>query len=217
MHTVSRFVVAVVCLVAASSRVRAEEPGFFSLFDGQTLAGWTGATESYRVENGAIVCVEKSSGNLLTEKEFANFTLRFEFKLTPGANNGLGIRCPLQAKGNLHLLGTEIQILDHGHEKYKTLKDYQFHGSVYGIQPAKREYLKPVGQWNSQEVTADGRRIKVTLNDHVIVDVDLDKTTANGTLDGQEHPGLKRSSGHLGFLGHGDRVELRNIRIRELK
>ena len=188
-----------------------------SIFDGKTLTGWTGATDAYRVEEGAIVCVEKSSGNLLTEKEYSDFVLRFEFKLTPGANNGLGIRCPLSAKGNLHLTGTEIQILDHTHEKYKTLKPYQFHGSVYGIQPAKREFLKPVGEWNEEEVTVQGRHVKVVLNGETIVDVDLDQATANGTLDGVEHPGLKRTTGHLGFLGHGDRIDAKNIWIKELK
>lgn len=195
---------------------KADEAGFMSLFDGKSLAGWTGATESYKVEDGAIVCVTGSAGNLLTAKEYANFTVRFEFRLTEGANNGLGLRCPLTAKGNLHLEGTELQILDDTAEKYKTLKPYQYHGSVYGIAAAKTGHLKPLGQWNSQEVTCDGRKVKVVLNGVVIVDVDLDQATANGTLDGQPHPGLKRAKGHLGFLGHGDRVDVRHVRIKEL-
>ena len=88
--------------------------------------------------------------------------------------------------------------------------------SVYGIQPAKREHLKPLGEWNSQEVTMQGRKIKIVLNGGTIVDCDLDEVTKNGTMDGAEHPGLKRTAGHLGFLGHGDRVDLRNIRIKDL-
>jgi hypothetical protein len=194
----------------------AEEKGFLSLFDGQTLAGWTGATDAYKVEDGAIVCVPGTAGNLLTEKEYADFVLRFEFQLTAGANNGIGIRCPRQAKGNLHLEGIELQVLDNTAEKYQTLKPYQYHGSVYGIVPAKREFLKPVGEWNSQEVTVQGRKIKVVLNGETIVDCDLDEATQNGTLDGAEHPGLKRTTGHIGFLGHGDRVAFRNIRLRDL-
>lgn len=194
----------------------ADEPGFVSLFDGKSLAGWTGSTESYKVEDGAIVCVTGSAGNLLTEKEYANFVIRFEFKLTAGANNGLGIRCPKVAKGNLHLEGTELQILDDTAEKYKTIKPYQFHGSVYGIVPAKPGHLKPLGEWNSQEVTCDGRKLKVVLNGVTIVDTDLDQATANGTLDGQAHPGLKRAAGHLAFLGHGDRIDVRRVRIKEL-
>jgi hypothetical protein len=193
-----------------------DEKDFVSLFDGKTLAGWAGAKDAYKVENGAIVCVQSTAGNLLTEKEFSDFVVRFEFKLTAGANNGLGIRCPMLAKGNLHIDGIELQILDNTAEKYQTLKPYQYHGSVYGIQPAKREFLKPLGAWNTQEVTAQGRKIKVVLNDELITDCDLDEATRNGTMDGVEHPGLKRASGHLGFLGHGDRVDFRNIRIKDL-
>lgn len=192
------------------------EEGFGSLFDGKTLAGWAGAKDAYKVEDGAIVCVQGTAGNLLTEKEFSDFVVRFEFKLTAGANNGLGIRCPMLAKGNLHIDGIELQILDNTAEKYKTLKPYQFHGSVYGIQPAKREFLKPLGEWNTQEVTVQGRKIKVVLNGETITDCDLDEATKNGTMDGVEHPGLNRTSGHLGFLGHGDRVDFRNIRIKDL-
>mgnify|MGYP001313553772 CR=1 FL=1 len=190
--------------------------GWILLFDGKTLSGWTGAKDAYKVEDGAIVCVEGTAGNLLTEKEFRDFVVRFEFKLTAGANNGLGIRCPMLAKGNLHLDGIELQILDNTAEKYKTLKPYQYHGSVYGIHAAKREFLKPLGEWNIQEVTVKGRKIKVLLNNETITDCDLDLVTKNGTMDGAEHPGLKRASGHLGFLGHGDRVEFRNIRIKDL-
>ncbi len=197
---------------------QASEEGFVSLFDGKSLAGWTGAKEAHRVEDGAIVCVPGSAGNLLTEQEYTDFVIRFEFKLTAGANNGLGIRCPNVAKGNLHLDGIELQILDNTAEKHKTLKPYQYHGSVYGIQPAKREpeNLKPLGVWNAQEVTVQGRKIKVLLNGETIVDCDLDEATKTGTMDGTEHPGLKRASGHIGFLGHGDRVEFRKIRIKDL-
>jgi hypothetical protein len=195
---------------------KSNDEGFVSLFDGKSLAGWTGAKEAYKVEDGAIACVQGTAGNLLTEKEYADFVFRFEFQLTDGANNGLGIRCPNVAKGNLHLDGTELQILDNTAEKYKDLKPYQYHGSVYGIQPAKKEGLKPLGEWNVQEVTVQGRKIKVVLNGQTIVDCDLDVVTKNGTMDGAEHPGLKRMTGHIGFLGHGDRVLFRNIRVKSL-
>ncbi len=192
------------------------EAGFVSLFDGKTLDGWIGAKDAYKVEDGTINCVQGTAGNLLTEKEYADFVFRFEFQLTAGANNGVGIRCPNVAKGNLHIDGTELQILDNTAEKYKDLKPYQYHGSVYGIQPAKKEGLKKLGEWNSQEVTVHGRKIKVVLNGETIVDCDLDEATKNGTMDGAEHPGLKRTTGHIGFLGHGDRVVFRNIRIKSL-
>ena len=205
------------CFASASAdEKKPSEEGFVSLFDGKSLSGWIGAKDAYKVEEGEIVCVQGTAGNLLTEKEYSDFIVRFDFKLTAGANNGLGIRCPNIAKGNLHLDGIELQILDNTAEKYKTLQPYQYHGSVYGIQPAKREHLKPLGEWNSQEVTAQSRKIKIVLNGETIVDCDLDEVTKNGTLDKAEHPGLKRIAGHLGFLGHGDRVDFRNVRIKDL-
>lgn len=200
----------------AAGETKPAADGFVPLFDGKSLAGWTGAKDAYGVEDGAIVCKPGTSGNLFTEKEYGDFTFRFEFKLTEGANNGIGIRCPLRPQGNLHLDGIELQILDHRAAKYANIKPYQFHGSVYGIAAAKREFLKPNGEWNRQEVTVRGRRIQIVLNGSTIVDVDLDEATKNGTLDGAEHPGLKRARGHIGFLGHGDRVEFRAIAVKEL-
>jgi hypothetical protein len=214
-----RAFLALILTVATLAETLGAEPeaGFTSLFDGKSLAGWTTAPGAYAVENGAIYCVAGSKGNLLSEKEYTDFTLRFEFKLTPGANNGLAIRSPLKQTGNLHVEGIELQILDHTDPKYATLKDYQYNGSVYGVVAAKKEGLKPVGEWNSEEVTVVGRRIKVTLNGTVIVDADLDAIdTPTKTIDGVPHPGLARPKGHIGFLGHGDRIDVRNIRIKEL-
>src|SRR6476620_5313065 len=115
------------------------EEGFKSIFDGKTLEGWQGGKGAYEVQDGAIVCLkEGKGGNLYTEKEYANFVLRFEFKLTPGANNGIGIRAPKE--GDAAFVGMEIQVLDDGDPAYKGIHDYQTHGSVYGVIPAKRGF-----------------------------------------------------------------------------
>ena len=194
-----------------------DEEGFVPLFNGKDLSGWTGDTTSYVAESGKIVVYPRrgSGGNLYTEKEYSNFILRFEFKLTPGANNGLGIRAPLS--GDAAYVGMELQILDNTADRYKNLRPYQFHGSIYGVVPAKRGYLKPVGEWNFEEVIANGSQITVKLNGVTIVDADIDKASTPETMDGKEHPGLKRDKGHIGFLGHGSNLEFRNIRIKELK
>lgn len=204
-------------LLSCGPQKQMGDKGFTTLFNGKNLDGWVGNKQSYVVENGVIVVKPDgggSGGNLFTESEYSNFNFRFEFQLTPGANNGLGIHAPLD--GDAAYVGKEIQILDNTAEKYTNLHPYQYHGSVYGIIPAKRDYLKPVGEWNSEEVIVQGSKIKVILNGTAIVDGDMLEASKNGTMDGKEHPGLQRSRGHIGFLGHGDVVRFRNIRVKEL-
>lgn len=193
-----------------------KDQGYELLFNGKDLNNWVGNKTEYVVEDNtiAIYPTKEGHGNLATEKEYSDFIFRFEFQLTPGANNGLGIHMPLE--GDAAYVGKEIQILDNTAPVYSKLEVYQYHGSVYGILPAKREYLKPVGEWNQEEVHVKGDNIKVTLNGTVIVEGDLKKATKNGTLDHKEHPGLLRHSGHIGFLGHGTVVKFRNIRVKDL-
>ncbi|MBA2117816.1 3-keto-disaccharide hydrolase [Bremerella alba] len=204
-------------IVGPTSSVFAAEPedGFVPIFNGKNFDGWVGNTKGYKVEEESIVCDPTAGGgNIYTEKEYANFVLRFEFKLPPGANNGLGIRAPLS--GNTAYNGYELQILDDTAKKYENLKKYQYHGSLYGLAAAKRGHLNPVGEWNEQEVTVDGDLVKVVLNGTEILKVDLEEIRSNPTLDGNDHPGLKRSTGHIGFLGHGDKVEFRKLRVKSL-
>ena len=192
--------------------------GFQPIFDGKTLNGWTLVDKNkpgngYIVENRAIVCPSTGGGNLLTDKDYANFILRFEFKMEPAGNNGIGIRAPVA--GDIAYTGMEIQVLDHDNEKYKgKLKPTQYHGSIYDVVGAKTGALKPVGQWNKEEIMANGRKIKVTLNGKVIVDANLDDVKDPAVL--AKHPGLARTTGRIGFLGHGSRVEFRNLQVKEL-
>jgi HEAT repeat protein len=190
--------------------------GFNSLFNGKNLENWVGNKISYVAEDGMIVIkpTDGSGGNLYTEKEYSDFIFRFEFQLTPGANNGLGIRAPLT--GDAAYVGMELQILDNTAPVYANLQPYQYHGSVYGVIPAKREYLKPVGEWNYEEVIVKGTQIRIILNGTSIVDGDIAGPRDNGTMDHNDHPGLKNKTGHIGFLGHGSVVKFRNIRIKDL-
>ncbi len=192
------------------------EKGFVSLFDGKSLNGWTllGAKGGgYGVKDGVIYCAKGGGGNLLTEKEYADFVLRLEFKLEAAGNNGVGIRAPLTDK-SIAYEGMEVQILDDADPKYAGIKPWQANGSVYGLIPAERMMLKPLGEWNEQEITCIGRKITVKMNGKVILDGDLNDITDSDVI--QKHPGMFREKGHIGLLGHNDYVEFRNIRVKEL-
>ncbi len=222
MRRTMTFVLAAGVLAAIPSAptvAQQAEPGFVSIFDGRTLNGWTlvrGRGDGYGVKDGVLFCADGGGGNLLTEKQYSNFVLRFEFRMPPeGSNNGLGIRTPME--GDAAYQGMELQILDEKAAlagKWGPLKDAQYHGSLYLIGAAKKGAMKPAGEWNVQEVTANGPQITVVLNGETILDFNIDTVKDPEVL--KKHPGLKRTTGHLGFLGHNDYIEFRNIRIKEL-
>jgi len=239
MNTPRPLAALLILLAAAASAVvtgavptpQDKDEGFTPLFNGRDFSGWVyglraNGTENktgkgYQIENGVIYSTKEDGGNLYTEKEYADFVLRFEFKLTPNANNGIGIRAPLQ--GDAAYVGMEIQVLDDGGSMYTKLEPGQYHGSIYKVAPAKRGFQKPVGEWNSEEITANGRRITIKLNGTVIVDANLDDVKDEAVL--KEHRdlskpegsrGIANTKGHIGFLGHGAHVEFRNIRIKVL-
>jgi hypothetical protein len=209
-------------MTVASAQEQKVEEGYTSLFNGKDLTGWqygkkgNGENKSgdgYKVEDGVIFCTVKDGGNLYTEKEYGDFSFKFDFKLTANANNGIGIRAPLE--GDSAYVGMEIQVLDDSGSSYQKLQPYQYHGSIYDLFPCKRGHQKPVGEWNEEEIVAKGRQIKVILNGTTIVDANLDDMKDEAKI--KKHPGMNRAKGHIGFLGHGARVEFRNLRIKELQ
>jgi hypothetical protein len=209
-------------VVACTSPPPIAEPGFTPLFNGQDLTGWmygkagkadAKAGAGYRVRGGVLYCTKEDGGNLYTVKQYANFVFRFEFRLTPNANNGIGIRAPLE--GDAAYVGMEIQVLDDDGSQYRSLRPSQYHGSIYDVVAAKRGALRPAGEWNEEEILADGDRVRVTVNGVVVVDARLTEVADAEVL--KKHPGLTRKSGHIGFLGHGAEIEFRAIRIRELE
>ena len=195
------------------ARIVPDADGFDSIFNGKDLEGWTGNTEGYGVEGGAIrTYPERAGGNLYTDGQFGDFVFRFAFKVPPGANNGIAVRAPLG--GDAAYQGMEVQVLENSHPKYAGLKDWQFHGSIYGLAPALRGYQAPPGEWNHEEIRMVGRQARVVLNGKIIMEVDLDEITKDGTLSGRDHPGAARAAGHLGFCGHGDVVHFKDLRVR---
>ena len=213
MNTLRALVVFALALTAVCVTANAEpekdppgkDSGFVPLFDGKSMKGWVGNVGGYEAKDGVLTCLsgKGKGGKVFTQKEYGNFIIRFEFKLTPGANNGLALRCPLE--GRPASKGFESQILDNSSKRYLNKKPFQYHGSLYKCIAARRGFLKPVGEWNRQEVILDGNRIKITLNGEVILeDKDLSRF---------KRPG----KGHIGFLGHGSKVQFRKIELKELK
>lgn len=190
-----------------------DDSGFESVFDGKDFKGWTGDTDNYEVVDGAIRCKPHKGGNVYTEAEYGDFVARLEFKLPPGGNNGLAIRYP--GKGGPAFEGMcEIQVLDTEHPKYAKIDPRQAHGSVYGMIPAARGYLRPTGEWNFEQVTIRGSTVEVELNGFVILSGDVSKVTE--FMANHAHPGKDLKRGHFGFAGHGDAVEFRDVRIKRL-
>ncbi|MDY0168428.1 MAG: DUF1080 domain-containing protein [Thermoguttaceae bacterium] len=200
------------------------DDGYKSVFNGTDLSGWAGDTENYMVEDGAITCKPGKGGTIFTEEEFGDFTVRLEFKLPPGGNNGLAIRYPGEGHGTWNSF-CELQVLDDGHPKYNDpdspgfydLNPRQAHASVYARVPAHRGYLRPTGEWNFQESTIVGSTVKVELNGHVILETDVAKVDpATFMYPIERFTGANNVKGHFGFNGHSDPVQFRAIRIKKL-
>ncbi|MCF0196495.1 MAG: DUF1080 domain-containing protein [Bacteroidaceae bacterium] len=208
-----------------------KKEGFQLLFDGTNLDQWQGNKVGYVPVNGTILVTANygNEGNLYTRREYKDFVFRFEFCfLRPGVNNGVGIRTPMGVDAAYDAM-CECQILDHDAPIYEGLREYQVHGSAYGIIPARRITHKPVGEWSTEEIVVKGSHIKVTVNGEVILDGDL-KEACKGhnvapdgsdnnpyTTDHRNHPGMFNTKGYISFCGHGPGVKFRNIRIKELK
>ena len=188
------------------------DKGYQTLFNGKDLSGWHGAVNNYEVVDGSIMCKKGKGGTLYAKEEYGDFSFRFEFQLPPGGNNGIAVRSP--GKGDPAWEAYEIQVLDDTAKKYAKLQPYQFHGSVYGLAPAQRGALLPVGEWNKQEISFKGSNIRVTLNETTILHQDISKIDL--TKVKKVPKGVNRSKGFIGFAGHSDPVKFRNVRIKSL-
>ena len=198
----------------ANRLLRGSDEGFVSVFNGKDFEGWAGPIDNYEVRDGSIVCKKGKGGTIYTKEEYSDFIVRLEIKLPAGGNNGLAIRYP--GEGDTAYVGMcELQVLDNTSPNYAKLDPRQYHGSAYGMVAAHRGYQRPVGEWNYQEVTVVGSKIKVELNGTVILDCDLSKV--NEYMNNSAHPGKNRTSGYFGFAGHNDPVMFRNISIKRLK
>jgi hypothetical protein len=185
-----------------------DPPGYRPLFDGKSLAGWEGAGQPaekcWKVEEGMIVCTGEKGPWLRSTEQFGDFNLRLEYKLKPGGNSGVYIRVPENGNHHGDGAGIEIQVLDDGAERYRTIKPYQYTGSLYAISPATKHVAKEAGQWNTLEINCLGLKYHVIHNGTQII-----------ATDESAFPELKGrlTKGFLGLQNHSEEVWYRNVRI----
>jgi hypothetical protein len=202
--------------------------GFTSIFNGKDFSGWAiepkgeikTPADVMEVKDGVIVWRNNRGGTPYWNQELGDFKARALFKVPPGGNNGFAIRYP--GKGNTAYDGmTEIQIIDENYyaarkQPDKQLDPRQYHGSVYGMVPAARGYLRAYADWNFEEVTVKGSTIRVELNGTVILDTDVSKVDLATVMGKSKHPGKDRTTGYFGLAGHSDPVEFKELSIRKL-
>ncbi len=193
--------------------VRAEDPpaGFTPLFNGKDLTGWksTGKKDVWGTEPGILFVNGGGGGYLMTEKEYSNFELHLEYKMPKMGNSGVALRAPLQ--GDPAYVGMEIQLLDDAN--WKGLQVWQHTGSIYNVVPAKKVNGKKFGEWNTIDIVAKGKQVKVDHNGENLVDANLDEYIKEHA---KKHPGLLRTAGHIGLQSYNFRVEFKNIWIKTL-
>ena len=211
-----RLVTLAAAAAALAVPVRADDvkppEGFVALFNGKDLTGWkaTGKMDVWKAEDGAIVVEKGGGGWLLTEKEYGDFELRLEYKMSARANSGVALRTP--PTGDPAYVGMEVQLIDD--EGWgDRLADYQHTGSVYDVVPAAKRNNKPVGEWNALRIVCAGSRVTVEVNGTTVVDANLENYKET---KGAKHPGLSRAKGHVGFQSYNTRVEFRNIFLKPL-
>ncbi|MAG93633.1 MAG: hypothetical protein CMJ48_07775 [Planctomycetaceae bacterium] len=189
------------------------------LFDGKSLDGWTtvGPSNGWSVANPhtdeARIAYDGTGGPgwLSTNQQFADFALRFEYKLQAPGNSGVFLRADragvLTGKGKL-----EIQLLDDAAPDHAQLPSHRLNGALWSLAPVSKKVPSPAGQWHTMEIRAEGSQIRVTVNGTVVMQDKLDFYQQRAG----EFPDLNRKSGYIGLQRHKSRVEFRKIRIREL-
>ena len=213
-----------------------QQEEWVALFDGETMNGWhqyngEGVGEEWTVENGVMTFEPKENRqwgdggkNIVTDKEYTNFVLSIEWKVSEAGNSGIfwGVK-EGDAYGEPYVTGPEIQILDN--ERHPdALANPKFHqaGALYDLVQPTADVCRPAGEWNHVLLTVDHTANKgsVVLNDTEIVTFPLhgeawDKLVANSKFKDWEGFGAFKT-GRIGLQDHDDRVSFRNIKIKEL-
>jgi len=201
--------------------------GWRSLFDGKTLAGWElkdtkgrkAPDGTWVVEDGVLA--RKGPAYLWSTKQFGDFILDLEFKVSSGCNSGIIVRHKPHPKQKSYWWDglLEVQILD---SYGKSKPDMHDCGALYDMVAPSKNTMKKPGQWNRATITAKGSKIAVVLNGEKIIDADLDDWTEAGkNPDGtpnKYHKPMKNLSrrGFILLQDHGHPIWFRNIHLKPL-
>jgi hypothetical protein len=172
----------------------------------------------WQVEQGILHGGEPRGSWLLSEREYGDFELEFEFRLGERGNSGCALRAPLF--GDPAFDGIELQMADFRYNP--EAKDSELTGGLYRAIAPRRQAYRPT-EWNHYRITCHSAQIVVDLNHERILDVNLDEQTATVKRhDGSDAPPLRDRprKGHIGFQElsrDGAHAQIRNARIRELE
>lgn len=215
-------------LFTATSTMLYAQKGWVSLFDGKTTAGWhtygkSHVTKGWKAENGVLRFdpSEKDGGDIVTDKEYENFHLRLEWKVSPKANSGIIFYVHEDPKkyGATYSTGPEMQILDNdGHADGKITTHRA--GDLYDLVQSSSEPVKPVGQWNKVEIIASKGNLEFKMNGQSIVKTTMwdqnwaDLLAKSKFATWKDFGTFKK--GKIALQDHGDEIWFRNIEIKEL-
>lgn len=216
------------CALMALSYSAFSQSGWVKLFDGKTTNGWhtygkSHATKGWKAENGVLRFdpKEKDGGDIVTDKEYSNFHLKLEWKVSPKANSGIIFYVHEDPKkyGATYSTGPEMQILDNdGHADGKITKHRA--GDLYDLVQSSSEPVKPVGEWNKVEIISNKGNLEFKMNGKSIVKTTLWDDNWKKLLDGSKFAKWSGfgtfKSGKIALQDHGDEVWFRNIQIKEL-
>ncbi|MCB0474077.1 MAG: DUF1080 domain-containing protein [Flavobacteriaceae bacterium] len=213
-----------------------KDDGWMLLFDGKTTDGWRGFKKDsfpkgWKVEDGTLMCAgsgrgeagSKDGGDIIYDKEFQNFTLSLEWKISEGGNSGI-FYLGKEDFDYIWKTAPEMQILDNErHPDAKLGKDgNRMAGSLYDLIPAKPQNAKPAGEWNQIEITVYKGTVVHKQNGVNVLEYHLWTPEWNELVAGSKFPELNKdwadvaSKGYIGLQDHGDDVWFRNIKLKQL-
>lgn len=203
---------------------------WISLFDGISLNGWhhfnnAGEIKNWNIEDGALVCLgakgPSGSGDIISDRSFGNFELRWEWKVDKGSNSGVFYHIVEDPKYKRAIeTAPEYQIIDDINFPSK-LEDSQKAGADYAMySPKANKVLKPVGEWNTSKIIFNHGRVEHWLNGIRIVKFkawtrEWSKLRSEGKWKDYPDYGLSHE-GKIGLQDHGNKAYFKNIQIREL-